>query len=216
MDKLKEALRMSLFALIERQRRTMERLLGFALSQKLYREAQGLIKPLYELWTARGLWLGKRRCVDRCWKALGVDDSTPPDLGSPAGSLWLFTVGEIASGAFNARHLDDAHATYDLIRRHLEASTTKSRDRHLANTYRHLGAVASIRGDLTTAEGWYRKSLEINEILGDQRGMAATYGLLGMQALLRGDFVAAEAWLRKSLVIAFLAILDGVRKRSRR
>jgi len=54
--------------------------------------------------------------------------------------------------------------------------------------------VAQRRGDLTAAENWYRKSLEIKEALGDRPGMATTYGQLGLLAEKCKDIAAALDW----------------------
>ena len=140
------------YALIERQRRTMGRMLGFALSEKRHGEAQELIQPLNEFWDARGQGLEARRWSDRCRKALEAADGTPPDLDSAAGALWLFVVGAEATRAIEARQLDAAYATYDLIRQRLETSGAESREPRLAVAYHQLGAVAEHRGDLTAAE----------------------------------------------------------------
>src|SRR6266446_4421472 len=110
------------FSLIERQRRTMGRLLGFALSEKRYVEAQALMQPLNEFWNAHGLGPEAQGWVDRCRKALEVEDGTPADLDGNAGALWLFAVSAEANRAILAGQLDTAYATYDLLRQRLEAS----------------------------------------------------------------------------------------------
>ncbi len=189
------------FSLIERQRRTMGRLLGFALSEKRYVEAQALMQPLNEFWNAHGLGPEAQGWVDRCRKALEVDDGTPADLDGNAGALWLFAVSAEANRAILAGQLDTAYATYDLLRQRLEASGAASRNQRLATSYHQLGMVALERGDLAAAEGWYRKALEIFEALGDRPGMGASYHQLGMVAQKRGDLAAAEGWCRKALEI---------------
>jgi tetratricopeptide (TPR) repeat protein len=189
------------YAVIERQRRTMGRMLGLALSDKRYGEAQELLQPLNEFWNVRGQGLEVRRWSDRCLKALEAADGTPPDLDSAAGALWLFMVGAEANRAILAGQLDAAYATYNVIRQRFEGSHAESRERRLAVTYHQLGSVAQDRGDLTAAENWYRKSLEIKEALDNRPGMALTYHQLGILAQDRGDLTAAENWYRKSLEI---------------
>ncbi|MBV9479930.1 MAG: tetratricopeptide repeat protein [Acidobacteria bacterium] len=61
--------------------------------------------------------------------------------------------------------------------------------------------MAQDRGDLATAEQWYRKALEIFEALGNRPSLASSYHQLGMVAQLRGDLATAEQWSRKSLEI---------------
>jgi tetratricopeptide (TPR) repeat protein len=60
---------------------------------------------------------------------------------------------------------------------------------------------AQLRGRLDEADGWYRKSLTIEEELGDHPGMADTYHQLGMTAQDRGRLDEADGWYRKSLTI---------------
>ncbi len=77
-------------------------------------------------------------------------------------------------------------------------------DAAIARSYQRVVGdidLALIAGDLATAEGRYRKSLEITEALGDQPHMAGSYHQLGIVAQLGGDLAAAEAWYRKSLEI---------------
>jgi tetratricopeptide (TPR) repeat protein len=190
------------FSLIERQRRTMGRLLGFALSQQRYGEAQDLMQPLDEFWQARGLGAEARGWVDRCRKALEEDDGTPPDLDGEAGALWLFAVGAEANRAILAGQLDTAYAAFDLVRQRVEGSTAESRGRRLAVVYHQLGTVAQQRGDLAAAETWYRQSLGIEDALGYRPGMAGSYHQLGAVARGRGNLAAAEAWYRKAMEIA--------------
>jgi tetratricopeptide (TPR) repeat protein len=61
--------------------------------------------------------------------------------------------------------------------------------------------VSQLGGDLSGAETWYRKSLEIEESLGNRIGMAAIYHQLGIVSQSRGDLSGAETWYRKSLEI---------------
>ena len=72
----------------------------------------------------------------------------------------------------------------------------------MAAAYHQLGRVAQARGDLDTAQDWYRKSLAISEELGNRPYMASTYHQLGMVAQERGDLDTAQDWYRKSLAIS--------------
>jgi hypothetical protein len=47
----------------------------------------------------------------------------------------------------------------------------------------------------TTAESWYRQSLQINEALGDRPSLASSYGQLGLLAEARGDPAKALDWM---------------------
>jgi hypothetical protein len=118
------------FALIGR---TMGRLLGFALTQRRYGEAQEVMQPLDEFWDARGLRQEARGWVDRIRAALEDGQGTPPDLDSAAGGLWLFAVSSEANRAILAGDLDAASATYDAPRHQLEAAPeTKPQKQSLA------------------------------------------------------------------------------------
>jgi tetratricopeptide (TPR) repeat protein len=188
-------------ALLERQRRTMGRLLGTALAQQRYAAAQALMQPLDEFWDTRDLRQEARGWVDRCRSALEDRQGTPPDLAGEAGALWLFAVGTEANRAIRAGELDRAYEIYDTIRQKLEASPGAAQRNRLAVVYHELGRVVQHRGDLAAAEQWYCKSLEIEEALGYRPGMASSYHQLGILAHERGDLAAAEEWYRKSIEI---------------
>jgi tetratricopeptide (TPR) repeat protein len=189
------------YALLERQRRTMGRLVGRALEQGRYAQAQALLQPLNEYWNVRGLTQEARGWVDRCRKVTEGAGGGPPDFANAAGQLWTFMVVSEANRSLRAGALDEAEATYQLIRRNLEQSATASHKPELAVTYHQLGMVAQHRGELEQAEQWYRKSLEIEEALGDRPRLASTYHELGMVAQDRGELAQAEQWYRKSLEI---------------
>ncbi|MEE9210433.1 MAG: tetratricopeptide repeat protein, partial [Kiloniellales bacterium] len=190
------------FAMIALQRRTMGHLLGLALGEGRYDEAQAILQPLNHFWDARGLTQEAKGWVDRCRAVLEAADGRAPGFDTAAGALWLFMVGTEASRTMMAGGLAAAEATYDAIRTSLEtAPKSKSRDRNLAAMYHQLGNVACQRGELGAAEDWYRKSLQIKEALGDRGGMASSYHQLGIVAQDRGELGTAEAWYKKSLEI---------------
>ena len=72
--------------------------------------------------------------------------------------------------------------------------------RDLSVSYNKLGDIAEIRNDYKTAEGYYAKSLEIDERLAKkypddpkmQRDMSVSYNKLGGIAEARKDYKAAE------------------------
>jgi tetratricopeptide (TPR) repeat protein len=189
-------------ALVERQRRTMGQLLAFGLDEGRYAETQAILQPLNEFWKARGLAEEAKGWVDRVRRAVEGAGGAAPDFASAAGALWLFAVSSEANRAIGSHDLAGAERAYEDIRRTLEAvQPAGSRGRRLAIVYHQLGRVAQERGDLATAEEWYRKSLAIFEALGDRPGMARSYHELGRVAQNRGDLAAAEEWYRKSLAI---------------
>ena len=128
--------------------------------------------------------------------------------GSPRRRQLLSLLGlpfVIKAAGVDERQLDGEDPS-DLVLRVSQAKALAIADGggdrpRLAITYHQLGMVAQDRGDLTSAEDWYRKSLAIEEELGDRPGMASTYHQLGIVAQLRGHLKSAEDWCRKSLAI---------------
>src|SRR6185369_16417782 len=64
-----------------------------------------------------------------------------------------------------------------------------------------LGGIAYLRGDYTSAEDLYHRSLAVGEELNDRAGIATSYGQLGNIAFQRGDYTGAEDLYRASLAI---------------
>ena len=188
-------------ALIDRQRRTMGRLLGSALAQERYELAQEILQPLDAFWNTRGLTLEAGGWTDRCLEALEDASGAPPELAGDASALWRFAVGSAANRALEAGRLDDAKRAFDTICRQIEAANDPADRPVLGVAYHQLGVVAQGRGDLAVAEKLYHQSLVIKEALGDRPGAGRSYHQLGIVAQLRGDLPAAETWYRQSLAI---------------
>jgi tetratricopeptide (TPR) repeat protein len=190
------------FALIDRQRRTLGHLLGFALDSGRWEEAQMIAQPLNSYFDGRGRYEEARGWVDRARLALEGPGGAPPDLDDPAGALWLFFVGSEATRQLASYRLESAERTYRDILAILEAQSPSEQQRkRLAVAYHQLGMVAEERGLYDKAEEWYRKSLRIEEALGNRSGMAYSYHQLGMVTQERGQLDDAEAWYRKSLAL---------------
>ena len=187
-------------AVLEVERRSLGTAAADALERGLFREAQYVLESLDELWNSRGLVEEARAWGDRCRTATEDEAGTPPDFEAPTWALWLFVVGSQANRNLDAGALDEAEAAYNTIRRVLEASTSSSAQPHLTASYHQLGRVAQERGDLSSAESWYRRSLEITAP-GDRSGMASLCHQLGTVEQKRGNLAAAESWYRKSLEI---------------
>ena len=188
-------------ALIDRQRRTMGRLLGSALAQKHYDLAQAILEPLNEFWDTRGLTLEADGRADRCLEALEDASGAPPEAAGDAGALWRFVIGSVAIRAYRAGRLDDAERAYNTVQRQMEAANDPAYRSVLGVVYHQLGIVAEHRGNLLAAEKWNRQSLTIKEALSDRPGVAGSYHQLGIVAQRRGDLPAAEKWYRQSLTI---------------
>ncbi|MFD7934071.1 tetratricopeptide repeat protein [Streptomyces sp. NPDC059755] len=188
--------------LIHFQHRTMGSMLGLALDHHLWSQAQTIAQPLDDYWDARGLMEEARAWSDRARLILETADGSPPDLDTPAGGLWLFLTGAQANRQMTAGQLDQADHTYQaILNAQQQLPGTPQQRTHLAVTYHQLGMVASRRGRLEEAEGWYRQSLAIKEDLNNQPGMASSYHQLGIIAEARGRLEEAKDWCRQSLAI---------------
>jgi tetratricopeptide (TPR) repeat protein len=165
--------------------------------------ALSILQALNALFDAEGLMAEARVWVDRCRDRVEDAQGTPPVLDTPEGALWLFVVIAEANRALASGLIAVAEAEYNRMRAALEASapSDERQANTLAATYHQLGRVAQDRGDLTVAESWYRKGLDLKEALGDRPSMASSYHQLGMVAQNRGDLAGAENWYRKSLGI---------------
>jgi tetratricopeptide (TPR) repeat protein len=89
----------------------------------------------------------------------------------------------------------------------LEANTWRQRLRGYtsldeeAATYHALGMATFGRRDFSGAEGWYRKSLAINERIDKRDEIARDFQQLAILELERSNANAAEDWLKKSIAI---------------
>ncbi|MEH7911802.1 tetratricopeptide repeat protein [Rhizobium laguerreae] len=190
------------FALLERHRRTINRLLEVALSLKLYSEAQSLFQALNEFWVVRGLRQEAQRWTDRCRSLLEASDGSPPPLESDAGRLWAYMVDNEANRAMQSGELESAYMIFDAITERFEAlEDSDFRSINLGWGYHKLGVVCHELGILDAAEKFYYKSLEIKTILGDKSGLASTFHQLGNVASKRRKFGEAENCYCKAIEI---------------
>ncbi|MGI9506049.1 MAG: tetratricopeptide repeat protein, partial [Geminicoccaceae bacterium] len=181
-------------ALIDLQRRTLRRVLGDALTRQHYRLAQYIVQPLNEYWKVRGMMTEANDWAERIRSVVEGEAGVAPEFESDAGALWLFAVGSHANRLINARQLDRAEAIYTEIIRILEESEATSAKQRLGVAFHQLGVVIQERGDLDSAEAWYKKSLMMKETVGDRRGMASSFHQLGMVAQERDNLDSAEVW----------------------
>ena len=188
------------FTMIDFQRRTMGSLLGYAIDQGRWENAQSISQPLNEYWNACGLQEEAGAWTDRVRLATEGPDGTAPPLDTQAGGLWLFFIGQQANRQVISRHLDEAEHTYEQILT-AQQQQLDSQQQQLAATYHQLGRVAQERTRLDDAEGWYTKALAINEELRNRPGMAINYNQLGIVAQARERLNDAEDWYTKSLTI---------------
>ena len=189
------------FSLLDRQRRTIGRLLRGALAEGAWEEAQAMLRPLDPFLDARGLGPEARAWAQAARQAVEKGATGRIDFGGPAGELWLLAEASEANRALRAGDTAAAERAYDAMRRRLEVEGDEAARPRLAFIYHGLGIAAQERGDLAGAEGWYRRSLEIAEALDTQPYVAAITHQLGIVAQRRGDLPGAEPWFRRSLEI---------------
>lgn len=183
------------------EQRTFGVAVAEALDEGLFGEAQTILQPLNEFWNTRSLWEEAQAWVNRCRELLEDEVGLPPDLDTSGGALWLFMAGSQADRFHRLGALDEAEAEYSRIRKLVENSDGERASKRLAVVYHQAGLIARSRGDLSEAELWTRKSLEVEESRGNSLGMADSYHQLGVLAEERGDHASAEAWYLKGLEI---------------
>ncbi len=162
-----------------------------------WEKAKDLAQTLNELYAVRGRapeWKVIRRDL---LEKLGID--SPETVDPSQVTLWVFLVGEEAKEAIQRNELDTAEALYRPIQEYLVSNRSPALEPALAIIYNQLGVIADGRGQIDSAEQWYRKALEICERLGLNREAAMMYHQLGGIAKSRTQFDLAEQWYRKSL-----------------
>ena len=191
------------YTLIGLQRRTLGAMLGWALDQHAWAEADGIVRPLSRYWETRGLGAEAGAWTDRILAATAEPGQDTPAPDSPAENLWLYTLTEQATRHKDAGQPDRAATTYRRALAYLQQKPETSWTRNsIAVLYHQLGMTARDRGRLGEAEDWYRKSLAIDDELGNLPGVAITYHQLGITAQGRGRLEEAEDWYGKALGIS--------------
>lgn len=188
-------------AAIERQRRTMGRLLDRALANEDFGGALHLLEALALFWDARGLRQEARGWLDRCEDALERRYGSAPPPDSAASAFWQFVRGTGAEWAVRAGQFVVAKETYESIGKELEKSRGWERQPRLSVVYHQLGRIAQLQGDLDEAESWYRRALEIRENMHYEPGVADSYHQLGMVSQLRGRLDQASLHYHRALEI---------------
>jgi tetratricopeptide (TPR) repeat protein len=190
------------YRIIGFHRRTLGAMLSWALDHHAWDHADGILRALNRYWVTRGLGEEANAWTDRILAASTQPGQDRPAAGSPAGSLWLFTITEQATRQKQAGQLGRAGDTYRRALTYLQDLPETGWTRgNIAVLYHQLGMIAEDSGRLSEAEDWCRESLAIKEDLGDRSGMASTYNELGNIARNRGQPDEAESWYRKALTI---------------
>ena len=187
------------YTIIGLQRRTLGAMLGHALDDHAWDDANSIVRALNAYWETRGLGEEAAAWTDRILDATSGHAQAPP---GPASSLWLYTLTEQAGRRRDAGQPDNAATVYQQVLAYLQDQPETDWTRtNIPIVYHQLGITAQHRGRLDEAEDWYRKALTIKEGLGDRPGMAISYYQLGMTAQHRGRLDEAEDWYRKALTI---------------
>ena len=139
--------------------------------------------------------------VAQTWRDIGAltflsDTFTAMDAYERADQLSPgdpHTLSQLGSLYIRTGRLDEAQYAFDRL--HLSAQT----DDEVASALGNLGMLASIRGDLPTAERHIRDALAINQRIGNVAGQAADLNDLGDLLRQKGQLTEAERTLRSSL-----------------
>jgi len=217
------------YAFIDRNRRTMERMLGYALDEHQWRAAQSVFIPLQSYRKQRGLHEESKHWSDRALHALADAGAIPAladlpalRLEDPQGevsrdperlsaalrwrdalwplSLWSVATMEQADRLTRAGDFDAAESRYRELLRVQERVPGLSRTA-LALIHGGLGFVAEERGRLADAQEWYRKALAIYEESDDRAHIAVSLRHLGSVAKDLGLWDEAESNYRRALAM---------------
>ena len=186
-------------AVVAQERRTLCRLLGFALEHERWEEATVVAQHLLDHFAARGMDAEADAWIERALRAVG----TGPALDGGAGALWLLVMRARAHQRVLARRLDAAAAAYLDTLHALEAAPPfAGRERELAETYAGLSRVAQLGGRLQEAREWAARSHLGAEEVGDARAIGRSHLGRGIAAQARGDLAEAEDGYRRALAVA--------------
>ncbi|MFE2723350.1 tetratricopeptide repeat protein [Kitasatospora sp. NPDC059327] len=189
-------------AAMDVQRRTMGKLLGYALDRGLWQQALSIVRPLDDYWDIRGLYAESRGWVDRVRAVLDGADGTPPDPNTPAGELWLFLVHSEGNRQLRSGRIDQAEKTFREVHRAVERQSADAGNLDMLSVaLQGLGRVSVEKGRLADAERWYRQSLAIDEQRGNQSGMAVAHHQISVIAVRQGRMADAEQACRQALAI---------------
>jgi tetratricopeptide (TPR) repeat protein len=190
------------YAVIGLHRRILGAMLGRALNNQMWDEADGIVRALDAYWDTRGLGEEAAAWTDRILDATAGPGKDTPIPGTPAGVLWLYTTTQQANRHHAAGQLDRAEQAYRQALAHLQDQPETEWIRSSTSViYHQLGMTAQDRGRLDEAGDWYRRSIQIQEGLGLPALLATNYHQLGIAAYLRGRLDEADEWCRKALTI---------------
>lgn len=196
-------------------------MLGFAISERLWKEAQAIFALLNFYWENRNLIEEASTWTRRIYLAI-IPGGVSANLASPEGFFWVNVARAEANRYRQMMQLDEAEAVLQRILSAFEgveegywSTLEATREDHwspreeLAQVYLDLGTVAEWRGHTEEARGHYRQALAAGGESGDSRLVSSVYARLGATALDEGLLDEAEKWCSKSLAIAREADVDS-------
>ena len=191
--------------LLDRQRRTMGRLLGVALAEKRYGEAANIAGPLGYFCNVRGLRQEGRAWIDRVREAVEDKEGNLPDPESDANKVLMSIVGA-QTELRNIQSENDLTSEEAFYRKVLEVLKDKGEPAAIAEAYLKIGTIAEQRGDLDEAQECYSEALEFYKRGNDTTNLAVVCFHLGSIAWRRArqpaDLAMAEEWFGRSQEIA--------------
>jgi WD40 repeat protein/tetratricopeptide (TPR) repeat protein len=189
-------------------------MLGFAISEKFWKEAQAIFALLNFYWENRNMIEEASTWTRRIYLAI-IPGAVTANLASPEGFFWVNVARAEANRYRQMMQLDEAEA---VLRRILSAfegveegywSTLEATGEgywsprvELAQVYLDLGSVAEWRGHTEEARGYYQKALAAGGESADSKLVSSVYARLGATALDEGLLDEAEKWCNKSLATA--------------
>jgi tetratricopeptide (TPR) repeat protein len=102
----------------------------------------------------------------------------------------------LAEFACNTRDFEGSTRLYATLATEMKRSNNLKGE---AVCYHQLGIIALEQNNYSSAESWYKKSLEISKKQGDVQGKAKSSHELGRIAFEQDDFSLAESWYNRSL-----------------
>ncbi len=175
------------------------RALALAEASSAWDDAQMVLQPLAQVYKMQERVHELRRLREGLLARIGVEPGEAESNG--AGELWMYLRGTEVSDCLARGELDDAEGICHQVLAHLESSGDQESRLRKASIYHQLGLIAQRRDRYDEAEGWHRRSLEINEPRGNEADCADSYHQLGRIAQARHRFDDAKGWHRKSLAV---------------
>jgi tetratricopeptide (TPR) repeat protein len=175
---------------------------GLVLAERYadWNAARVILELLVELWPMMGRSTDADKLRDRWLRKASGPGGQPSGTGEDVLRLWLFLAGDAAIREVNTGRVEEGWARARLIVDVVERSRTQAPD-ILSCAYSHVGRAERVRNNLTEAERWFSRALDLETKAQDQPGLARTYFALGRIEMDRGSLDEAERLYHESLRI---------------